>query len=174
MELSEKELENHIFNDLIENGGSNLNERGLSLPFFQLDVNPKWYKQLNIDPYGIIDIAGFYRYAGQIRVDLLELKKVSVDANHIEQIFRYRKGLEVYLANTFKGNISIRVNCIIIGSSNDGLYTQNYSPVDIASYEIDLINGINFEYTHYASGWHIKTNEKKSFRKPKTNGQKVY
>lgn len=174
MELTERELENHIFNDLIENGGSNLNDRGLCLPFFELGVSPKWHRQINIDPYGIIDIAGFYRYKGQIRVDLLELKKVAVDANHIEQIFRYRKGLEVYLSNTFRGNISIRINCIIIGSQNDGLYTQNYSPVDIASYKIDLITGISFEYTHYASGWHIVTKEKKSFRKQNTNGQKVH
>lgn len=174
MELLEKELENHIFEDLTQNGGSTIYDRGLLLPSLELNINAKWYRQVDIQPYGIIDIVGFYRYKGQIRADLLELKRVPIHTEHVEQIFRYRKGLEVYLGNTFKGSISMRINCIIICSENDGLYTQNYSPIDIASYEVDLLNGIEFLYTKYGTGWHIPGGNKKSFRKQKTNGQEVH
>lgn len=171
MELSEKEIEGFIFNDLIENSGSNLEERGLELPSFNFNIAPKWFKQLNIEPYGIIDIVGFYRLNGAIHVDLIELKAVKIDSNHFEQIARYRKGIEVYLRNTFK-KPELQINCILIGNGYDGLYIQNISPISVASFEYG-INGFSFHYTDSYPGWAIRNCEK-SFRKQKTNGQKIH
>lgn len=173
MNMSEKELENFIFDDLINNQGNELFNRGLELPFRKTEATTvRWFRQLNIAPYGICDIVGFYRSFGYINVDLLELKIVEIDANHFEQISRYVKGISVYLKNTFP-NYQIIINPILIGSDYHGIYIQNYTNIDVSSFKYDL-TGLSFSYHNGFSTWHIPDGKSKSFRNSnKPNGKAI-
>lgn len=172
MTLSEKEVEDLIFEDLTENFGISILNKGLLLPFqeFHKQINQtpsvKWVRQLNLDPYGIADIVGFYRYKGRIYVDLLELKACAIESPHFDQIFRYHKGIQVYLRQTFD-DIDCIVNCILIGNGyNTGNYIQNHSDITVASYDYD-INGLRFSMTKGLSSWSLKNDDHCSFRKIK-------
>lgn len=177
MSISEKELEDFIYDDLKIHEGFNLRNRGMQLPCFEfsdLNVNVKWFRQLNIDPYGICDIVGFYRYFGMIHVDIIELKIVEIIPDHFEQIARYQKGISVYLRNTFRKGTSFKINQILIGSDYSGLYIQNLYPALVGSFKYDL-NGLWFKNNDPFSGWHIVDGEKKSFKnKIRSNGQAVH
>ncbi len=173
MDLSEKEVEDFIYNDLIDNNGAGLSVRGLELQSMYAEMKVLWYRQFSIEPYGIPDIVGFYRGGfGHLCVELIELKKVEIHPDHFEQILRYKKGLSVYLKNTFP-SAYIEINCTLIGSAYKGFYLQNSCPVDVASFTFDL-SGLQFDFYQQKSNWHIPVGENKSFRKPKHNGQKVY
>jgi hypothetical protein len=163
MDLSEKEIENYVFEDLVCNDGDELNERGLYLNSYKNGNKILWKQQLNIEPYGIIDIVGFYRSSGFVCVELIELKKVHIDTAHFEQILRYKKGLEVYLKNTFK-SVYLEFHLTLIGSSYDGLYLQNSLPISVASFYYDL-SGIWFDHKRGLSSWHVPSGVNKSFRK---------
>lgn len=168
MELSEKELEDYIYFDIVENGGSNLFDRGIEFGALLQPNRVIWKRQLNIDPYGICDIVGFYRQNGCIHVELIEIKKVNISPDHFEQIFRYKKGLEVYLKNTFNQKCQIKFKLSLIGIY-DGLYIQNYTDIDVYGFRYDL-GGISFDRTEGYSGWYIKSGKDKSFR----NGKKIH
>jgi hypothetical protein len=165
MELSEKEVENYVFEDLTENDGHGLALKGLELPFMNFGTKVLWRRQLNIEPYGIIDIVGFYRYHGVVYVDLIELKKVNIEPAHFEQVARYKKGIEVYLSNTFK-NPHVIVNMIVIGSKYGGHFIQNDFPVTVYSFDYSL-DGINFEVYRKNCNWSMPEGKNKSFRNPK-------
>lgn len=172
MQLSEKEVEDLVFQDLTDCYGINLLRKGLQLPFQtfheQLKQTPsvKWVRQLNLDPYGIADIVGFYRYKGRIYVDLLELKACAIESTHFDQVFRYEKGIEVYMRQTFN-DVDCRINCILIGNGyNSGNYIQNNSDITVASYHYD-INGLNFDMTSGFSSWALKNDDHCSFRQIK-------
>jgi hypothetical protein len=169
MEISEKEFEDFIFNDLVNNGGSNLIDRGLLFKCFNLENQTRWFRQLNIDPYGICDIVGFTRHQGKIFVELIELKKTSIDCNHFEQICKYKKGLEVYLTNTLRLGSFFTINMTLVGIGYGGNYIQNMLPVDVYSATFDL-NGFDFELHKAYSVWHCPSGKHKSFR----NGKKIY
>jgi hypothetical protein len=164
MELSEKEIEDFIYNDLVFNDGLELQSRGLNLDCFSKkeSYNIKWYRQLNIDPYGICDIVGFYRYNGLIYVELIELKKTSIDANHFEQIARYRKGLDVYLRNTLP-NQNWHISMSLIGIGYEGCYVQNLLPIDVYDSSFSL-SGFNFDKTSGYASWYNLQGKTKSFR----------
>lgn len=177
---TEKQLEDFLFNGLYK-CPEELESRGLLLDSFDYSGAKKiWLRQLNIDPYGIIDIIGFYRFMGRIHADILELKITDASIDHIEQVFRYRRGVERYLENTFGefGNIS----CYVICKSYDGFYTQNFSPINFITYSFDWITGVQFNYQQGYSSWHMKSDLDKSFRNRKKvipdlskiyNGQKI-
>lgn len=166
MQISEKELENYLFDYL--NGGlePKLQLRGFKVidPFF----NYKWVRQLNIDPYGIADIVGFARHKGTIYIELIELKVVPITMNDIEQINRYRTGISRYLENTFK-NPRYVINCNLIGSEYDGFYSQNYMDIGISSFYYDL-EGVWFNQTPGFSKWFNKGDKSKSFRLWRNSG----
>lgn len=173
MQLSEKEIEDYIYNDIVENGGTNLIDKGFYLPSFESENKVIWERQLNIDPYGIIDIVGFYRFNGCIHVDLLELKACPIDCNHFDQILRYRKGIIEYLKGTFRG-CNITFNCFLVGNGySSGHYINNCSPVGVIEFTYSL-DGIEFEKHSPHASWHKPTDNKLTFRKPKINGKKVY
>lgn len=162
MQLSEKEIEDFIYLDLVCNRGSSIHERGLILPSHEFMMQPeiskvRWRRQLNIDPYGIIDIVGFYRYCGVIHVDLIELKAIPIRSDDFDQVFRYKRGLITYLKNTFKAP-NIRVNCFLIGNGfESGHYIQNNASCVVAEYSYDL-NGIQFD-SHGPNATWYKTSE---------------
>lgn len=166
MKLSEFDLEDLIWNDLLGNDGLFLKRNGLSISSLNYpDCHVTWQRQLDITPYGILDIAGFYRLQNTIVVDLMELKITEIDANHFEQVSRYQKGLEVYLKNTFSySNPQIVINRILIGSSYNGLYLQNTVGIDVYTYDFS-VSGLTFELTKAYAGWHHISGKDKSFKR---------
>lgn len=180
MQLSEKEIEDLIFKDLIENNGEDINDRGLNMPFMDYRTKVKWLRQLDIQPYGIIDIVGFYRHRGMLHADLLELKAVPIEARDFDQIFRYKTGLQVFTRKTFK-RVNINVNPILIGTGfSTGYYIQNN--VDIIISELTYgVAGFSFNTYNGFNGWTVKNDDNCNFRKllgrpskQPTNGKAVY
>jgi hypothetical protein len=180
MQLSEKEIEDFIFDDLEHNNGNELQYRGLTIPFTRRSgeqyIKCKWVRQLNIDPYGICDIVGFYRYEGTIHVELLELKSREIKMEDFEQIARYRTGIKKYLENTFS-NPSISFNMVLIGTIGyERHFLQNILPVAVCELVYDL-SGVSIKTHQGYTGW-VKTSDPgRNFRakqKQKLNGQKVY
>lgn len=168
MEISEKEIEDFIYNDLVKYNGNGLMVRGVDLYCFShmASYNIRWFRQLNIEPYGICDIVGFYRFRGMIYVELIELKKTSIDANHFEQIARYKKGLQVYLKNTFLKSDGFHIDMSLIGIGYDGCYIQNLLPINVYNASFDL-NGFTFDKTGGYSSWYNLNGKNKSFRNGK-------
>ena len=170
MNLSEKEIEEFIYNDLLNNSGKELMKRGLVLQYYDMLYNYdhfnytpkiKWFRQLNVSPYGIIDIVGFYRHRGTIYVELIELKARPIQAQDFDQILRYECGLFKALNNTFLKNNCFHVRNNLIGTGySDGHYIQNNLDCLVAVISYDL-NGIAFK-THSELQW---TKGEISFRK---------
>jgi hypothetical protein len=185
MQLLEKEIEDFIFDDLTINNAEELLARGLIIPLGIFFDEPdsysptiKWFRQLNIDPYGILDIVGFYRYRGSLRVLLIELKATPIESKDFDQIFRYKKGLEVYANQTFK-NTPVYVNCLLIGNGfSSGCYIQNNSKVTVSEYAYSLL-GVTFKSHGIGTNWAIIEDDHCTWRrsaKLKTNGyaQKIH
>lgn len=174
MNLLESDIENFIFKDLTENGGDEVEARGLQLSshYHRDQARARWYRQLNLDPYGIADIVGFYRLYGEIHCDIIELKAVPIECDHFDQVCRYNHAVKVYLRNTFRGPVDIRTHCYLAGTGfTSGHYIQNYSLIKVAEISYD-ITGINFEM-HHGSWCRGADEHNKSFR-IKHNGQKVH
>jgi len=166
MQLSEKEVENFIYNDLVLNNGDELESRGMILQFrkTKYPVKIHWFQQLAIPPYGIIDLVGFYRYKGGIHVELLELKSIAIQSADFDQVFRYKRGLEIYLRNTFD-NCRPDIQCHLIGNGYEsGEYIQNNCDCIVSEFSYDL-SGVIFKSHQYAA-WYITDSltETRSFR----------
>ncbi len=180
MQLSEKEVENFIYEDLNLNYGQDLSSRGMTLPSTGLvmsreegDVLPpiEWFQQFNLDPYGVADIVGYYRWMGVIYIDIIELKAVELKVQDFEQLCRYRRAIERRLNNTFK-RVSSVIRMHLVGTSYDGFYLHNLIPVTVYTYTYGL-NGIMFDKVGaYPSYFHTQ-DKSKSF-KHLFNGQKVH
>lgn len=172
MILTEKEVELLIFEDLRTNYGLGLKGRGLELnsqelcgPFEKNKI--RWFRQLSIPPYGIIDLVGFFRHNGAIHVELIELKSIAIESEHFEQLFKYRDGLDIYLHNTFK-NPKVVFSSYLIGRGfNTGTNIQNNTGVIVSTYDYDL-SGIQFKtFNCDVKKWRIEgdeDSEKCSFR----------
>lgn len=171
MSISEKELEDFIFHDLTVNDGQFLMSRGLYVHTFNRVI---WERQLNIEPYGIIDIVGFYRDTGKIHINILELKIVDIDPNHFEQIARYKRGIIEYLNNTLKGKFKLIFNLFLIGPSiKSGHYIANeIKGLTVVEFSYDL-NGLLFESSY--GNWYRPDGEGKSFNdKIRSHAEKIY
>ncbi len=176
MQISEKELEDFIYEDLKNNNGTSLQERGLrtrpnELLEFDLEENIsiKWLRQVSLGAYGILDIVGYYRSHTQVYVELFELKNVPIVSGHFDQILRYKNGIQEYFGDRFKLNF----HCYLVGSDfESGHYihnSQDHFSVSEFSYGL---NGIQFK-TH-SGGW-VRTNDN-NFDSLKTlkNAEAVY
>jgi len=170
MQLSEKEIENFIFDDLINNG-HHCRQKGLDLDIFKLmrfvdrnAIKIHWYRQLNLAPYGIADIVGFCRFKGSIYVEIIELKAVSIKSDDFDQILRYKKGVSHYLNNTFDLP-SLDISCTLIGLGYEsGFFIQNELQCKIANMSYG-VGGMSFKTHRGESNGEIQTNN--SFRKVK-------
>lgn len=147
MHLSEKEVEDFIFDDLYMTNGKECLRRGLQLSVSELTkenklyTNTKWFRQINLGSYGILDIVGVYRYRGVIFVELIELKVVPIESVHFEQILRYKEGIKRFL----KPQLRVNFECYIVGPSiKDGHYIHNNLDVSVIEYEYNL-SGLRFK-----------------------------
>lgn len=168
MTISERELEDLIYQDLVENRGESIFNRGLYISMCKI-----WERQLNLGPYGIADIVGFDRFHGGIDIQLIELKVVPIDAGCFDQILRYKTAIEEYLDNTLKGKFDYRFVLHLVGPSmSSGHYIHNsIENCIVTEYDIDL-NGIRFR--GHRGNWHKPTDQILSFKKSLHNGQAVY
>lgn len=179
MQISEKELEDYIFEDL-KSDGSTLFNRGLDTPYCSLlngvgaeGIKATWKRQVNLDPYGVADIIGFYRYSGVIHVEILELKIREVKLEDFEQISRYRRAVERMVANTYPNRkLPIKYHLTIVGTDYEGFYVNNLLPISVAEFTYGL-SGIEFIFHTMFSNWYIREDSKRSL-KHLLNGQAVH
>lgn len=146
MQLSEKEIEDFIFSDLYECDGNDLHNQGMRLRIPELILsgtltnNVKWFRQINLGPYGILDVVGVTRFKGKVLIDLIELKSVPMKPDDFNQIFRYKQGIIKMLPNRF--DFSFRM--YLVGPSlQEGHYIHNECDISVLTYKYDL-SGIRF------------------------------
>lgn len=173
MQLLEKEIEDYLFEDFELSGGAGLSKRGLTTLFNQRKISARLYRQLNIAPYGVLDIVAIHRYLGAIYVEIFELKSVPIESEHFDQVFRYAAGIDEYVKGTFRGDVSTKIKCYLIGDGyKSGHYIQKNAPITVSTYEYNL-NGIMFDTHKPFASWHKTTTEQLSFRTRLLNGEKV-
>lgn len=172
MQISEKELEDYIYNDIRNQDAMNIQARGLNLIVTTLPVKSYWIRQLNIDPYGIIDLIGYCKFQGELYIDLVELKVTESKLDHFEQIFRYKSGVRRYL----KSKISrVNINCYLIVKDEveEGIYIQNESNIHVATYSYS-ISGIDFDMTRPFPGWYKTSDINVSIKDLQLNGKAIH
>lgn len=146
MEISEKELEDLIFNTDIEN----IQQRGLL-------VYGKKLRQVNIGNYGICDLIFYSRLDdaipnSPININIVELKKGNIDFSTLNQIIRYAQGIKDYLKHREFSHYVITLT--LIGNEID---VNN----DLFAYLPNLIHGgditykciISIDYYKYKLNW---------------------
>lgn len=154
MQISERELEDYMFEDLIHNQGSGLASRGIELTyhhFLHRGKSPRirWLRQVDLGPYGRLDIVGYYRIGYTVHVELFELKIPSIKIDDIEQICRYECGIRKYFGRHF----TMDVHKYLVGSgfeSGHFIHNQLYD-LKIIEFEYDL-SGICFSQKQ--GNWH--------------------
>jgi hypothetical protein len=144
MEISEKDLEDLIYQDLIHKGGRNLISRGLNTVCMSLGIGSVvWLRQVRVEPYGIADIIGYRRYRGSIYVDIIELKNRPLECGDFDQVFRYKTAVLEMFGNS-RPNMRVLVNCYIVGRDiNSGHYIHNHSDVNLVFFTFS-IHGFQF------------------------------
>lgn len=147
MEITEKDIEDLIFDDLSNNQGSSCFERGLDIQTLWINENKRFYvRQLNLDKYGIADIVGVCRFSGCIYVDIIELKNRPIKPDDFNQVLRYKCGIKEVISNTFRTHQSTCINTYLVGPSiDDGHYIHKFSDVNVYTFSYSLA-GFEFEF----------------------------
>lgn len=147
MEITEKELEDLIFNT----NNENLQERGL-------EIYGKKKRQLIIGNYGKLDLMTSYRGEegccknDPLIITIMELKKNAIGVNTLNQIIRYAQGIKDYMAIRNFNNYMIKLT--LIGSAielNNELFT--YLPNLIQPSMKSLTNIFSIDYYVYKIDW---------------------
>lgn len=174
MQLSEKEIEDFIYDDLVQNSGLTLKPRGFQTMhhhlLFECDVicRAKWLRQVDLGTYGRADIIGYYRHLGSIHVEIVELKSVPLCSNDFDQIFRYKKAIRHYFGERF----DINFHLYLIGTDiNSGHYIHNELPVTVLTYEYGL-HGIYFQ--RHTRTWHRSDGDNFNFQKSLKNAEAIH
>ena len=146
-----------MFEDLSRNLGLGLANRGLTTIHTHLlkkeEVHTcKWLRQVDLGPYGRIDIVGYFRRHGIIYVQIIELKSVAIESADFDQILRYKTGIQRYFGNRF--NLDFYLYLVGTGF-NSGHYIHNNMYMGVAEYTYNL-SGISFEL--HTGDWY-KTDE---------------
>jgi hypothetical protein len=146
MEITEKDLEDLIFESLLKAPGS-LSVRGLTPTLVCLKGNNRvhWQRQVELRGYGRADIIGWCRCRGNIHVNIMELKNVPIVSHDFNQIGRYREAVAEIVRNSFKGHQYPFIDCYLIGPSiQDGHYIQNVFPGKVYTFDYS-IRGVRFK-----------------------------
>lgn len=129
MEITEKDLEDLIFDALIKDHRT-LTSIGFKTDVMALRTPNKvvWNRQVELGDYGRADIIGYTRGWGTIFVDIIELKNVPITHKDFEQICRYRTAVREIIRNTFKGHFWPEVHIYLVGPSIDsGHFIQDHT-----------------------------------------------
>jgi hypothetical protein len=153
MDIAEKDLEDIIFNDLV-NDPENVFTTGLSLSLIHMPNynNIYWHRQVDLVSYGRADIIGYSRKDGCLYVNIIELKVQPLISADFNQVLRYKTAVNEIIKNSFK-NIYSEIRCYLIGPSiQDGHFIANNSTVRTITYNFSL-RGFKFESLNDAR-WH--------------------
>jgi hypothetical protein len=174
MQLSEKEIEDFIFEDLQNNYGLSLAKKGFTTFHTMLvqrqEIYPmvKWIRQLELGPYGRADIVGYYKAYGSIQIELIELKAVPIQIADFDQICRYKRAIMDYVGKRFDANVRMH----LIGRGfESGHYLHNEIAISVSEVTYDL-DGIQFE-TH-SGGWFRPAHKEYNFIKSLHNAEAVH
>jgi hypothetical protein len=170
MEITEKDLEDLIFDALLY-GGDDLLDTGLDTDLvYRGSSETHWYRQPNLGAYGIADIIGVTRYAGKIWVDVIELKNRPLKTEDFEQVFRYETAVNEIINNTFRRPVIRRIRCYLVGPSIEtGHYTHNHTGITIFTFKF-TVKG--FKFYRHTPNW-IKSSHKNLSIKNISYGSKV-
>ena len=152
MEILEKELEDYLYD--LEVGVDDTHP---------IDVMGKCYRQVNIEGYGKIDLLYVHidpipHVYPSIYIDIVELKRGTIDLTAIGQICRYKRALDRYIGkitskqHKLRGRIEVRG--VLVGSkyaSGDVCFVgDSVEWLSVYNYEVSLSDGISF---CESSGW---------------------
>ena len=99
------------------------------------------HRQVNLSGYSIADLIVLHKYSDKLAATILELKNVPLSSKDINQVFRYRRALELM-------EIFEEINCILIGTDiSDGHYILNETTEKLNAYafRVDAMDGLKFE-----------------------------
>lgn len=148
IKISEKHLEDLLYEAIQTEGGCNeLYERGL--PIFY-DDNCIYYRQLNLNEYGIPDIVRLSFCPYKIIIEIIELKVTDFDVAHLLQLGRYLSAAHhiISKAKIKQQRFDIRGMLIVAGfdSRNDYTWLDKTLNNSISIYSTDYhINGMHFK-----------------------------
>lgn len=143
MNFLEKNLEDIIFNTRT----FNLFERGLDI----IDYSSK-KRQLKIGNYGIADIVLFGKDYDVLNINVLELKKDTINIESLMQAARYVKGIDSYIRRKRRKEIEVQYTITLIGASLElnssfvhltDVLTENGFDLRIYTYQYEF-DGIKF------------------------------
>lgn len=159
MQISEREFEDYIFDELTENNGDLFHDNHIFLPTLNTGNKSVWRRQVNLNPYGIADIIGISREYGCLYVDIIELKVTPSELDHFDQLGRYKTGVrEILKRSGFTG--SININCyLFVTDLEKGAYLQNICGVNVVQFKYGL-RGFSFEFTGQFSNWYMLAQDK--------------
>lgn len=175
---TEKELEDYIYE--IINDTPDKNSLSNDLP------QGKVFRQVDIGVYGIIDllVVDFGGIDGEhcyptIGITIIELKKNEIDHQALEQISKYKTGIEQFLEG-IENICSERktkcliytVECLLIGSivnkQSDFVFLLNHLEwLSVYTYSISLKDGMSLD--RIGQGWQIPKENFSSIEKKSIN-----
>lgn len=172
MNFLEKDLEDIIWENI--SNIETLQNRGLDL---HKECN--YYRQFDLQPYGIPDILGFGydSISEQYTVHLIELKKEAVGVKALVQAIRYYTGIKNMMQEKGLKHIVFHVDIIGSNVEHEVLYLYQKLAVSmnmflsIMTYNFDLEKGLRFEMVNN-HGWHRKHNGYSSIFKIDFEGMK--
>lgn len=160
MKITERELEDFIFDMLKKNKNNELADIGLDSFRVQgyQDKDPNtYYRQLSLGDYGRCDILGIRAdrccendgFKHNLHYSIIELKEGDINKDIIFQCLKYKNGVDNSIP--FPEPESIYYEFIIIGSSiskevYDLINLTLGDNVSIYLYKLSIESGISFEY----------------------------
>lgn len=145
MNILEKEIE-----DLVYEG---LKTKPRLLELKGLKLYPNCVRQFNLGSYGIADLVCFdiksrRKNARQVSIQIVELKKESLNKETLIQAFRYAAGVRDYVSSNFESRIEIKFEFILIGKTIQEelsfIVESLYDEIKLYTYSIDFEDGIIF------------------------------
>lgn len=177
MNILEKEIEQLIWSAIQEEKFDLLWEKGLPL-----ESQAKYYRQLNLGSYGILDIAsilinkidypqGLTHY--EVWINIIELKKNQVNMDTFKQVLAYARYaqliFEEYESRFPNKDFRLKLKLSLIGKTIDDkshfcFLSSIFSNVNIYTYELDFSKGLTFNShdSYSLSGGHSPINIKLS------------
>lgn len=155
MNILEKEIEDLIYDTIMEGNSILLAERGL--PFDEMEI---FGRQVNLGKYGILDLVGLSFYRGnknsEVDVYVIEIKRGEINVATYLQAIRYCKALSLLFKKT---SLTPIFHQILIGTSvnkDDFIYLPDINDsVRIYTMKVSLEKGVTFfnecgyQYSNY-------------------------
>lgn len=155
VKIDEKTLEDMLFDSLETYSGiERLNKRGLD---FQFHPHTLLFRQFNTKDYGIMDILRVEFYRGLVFVEVIELKVVPFELNHLTQLGRYLSFVRRLIKdNKLESKTYVKGTLIVssFDSSNDYTWIDSIIGTNIRVFSTEYnLDGVKFE-KQMPNGWY--------------------